>query len=135
MKKFSRAWKKSTQPRKQRKYRANAPLHLKRKLVSATLSKELRKQYNKRSLTVKKGDTVKVMRGSKKSERGKISEVNLKKMKIKIEGVEVKRANGETAQIYIDPSNVMLTVLNMDDIKRKKFVKRKSPVKVVKNEK
>ena len=47
--KFSKSWKSSKQPRKQRKYSANAPLHLKRKLLSVNLSKELRKKYGKRS--------------------------------------------------------------------------------------
>ena len=59
--KFSTAWKASKQPRKQRKYLANAPLHLKKKFVSANLSKELRKKHEKRSLPLRKGDTVKAI--------------------------------------------------------------------------
>src|SRR3989338_176397 len=43
--KFSTKWKESKQPRKQRKYRANAPLHLRKKFVNVNLSKELRKKY------------------------------------------------------------------------------------------
>ena len=125
MKKFSRAWKKSTKPGKQRKYRANAPLHIKRKMLSSTLSKELRKQYKKRSLPLKKGDTVTIMRGAKKGHKGKVSLTDVRIMKIKIEGVETKKANGESVQIFIDPSNVMITSLNMEDVKRKKFLKRK----------
>ena len=38
---FSKHWKSSKQPRKQRKYRAKAPLHIKRKLLNVNLSKEL----------------------------------------------------------------------------------------------
>ena len=60
--KFSKKWKSSKQPRKQRKYRAEAPLHVKHKLVSANLSKELRKKYGRRSFPLRKGDTVLVKR-------------------------------------------------------------------------
>ena len=56
--KFSNSWISSKQVRKQRKYRYNAPLHRKRRFLSAPLSKELRKDYGKRSLVVKKGDEV-----------------------------------------------------------------------------
>ena len=52
-KKFSASWKTSTQPRKQRKYRHNAPMHLRQKLVSVHLSKDLRKNYGKRSIPVR----------------------------------------------------------------------------------
>ena len=45
--KFSTKWNSSRQPRKQRKYLANAPLHLKRVLLSANLSKDLRKRYGR----------------------------------------------------------------------------------------
>ena len=39
----------STQPRKQRKARYNAPAHLRGKFLSAPLSPELRTQYKKRT--------------------------------------------------------------------------------------
>ncbi len=60
-KKFSDKWKASKLPRKQRKYLANAPLHIKRKFLSANLSKELRKKHGKRSIPIRKGDTVRIM--------------------------------------------------------------------------
>ena len=131
MKKFSSAWKKSKNPGKQRKYRAQAPNHIKRKMMSALLSKELRKQYDKRSLSLRKGDSVLVMRGNSKGSKGKITDVDMKEMKIKVDGVTIKKANGEKVQVFIEPSNVMITLLNMDDVKRKKFMKRKNPVKKV----
>ena len=63
MKKFSIHWKSSKRPGKQRKYRKNSELHLKKKFLSANLSKELRKKYGKRSMVVRKGDVVKICRG------------------------------------------------------------------------
>ena len=43
-KKFSNAWIGSKQPRKQRKYRHNAPLNVRNKFLSSHLSKELMKE-------------------------------------------------------------------------------------------
>ncbi|MBC7119559.1 MAG: 50S ribosomal protein L24, partial [Methanobacteriaceae archaeon] len=62
----------SKQPRKQRKFLHNAPLHIRHKIMSANLSKELREEYNRRSLPVRKGDKVEIMRGDFKGHQGKI---------------------------------------------------------------
>ena len=53
-KKFSESWKSSKQVRKQRKYRYNAPLHIKQKFVNVHLAKELRKKYKKTIESVNK---------------------------------------------------------------------------------
>ncbi len=75
---FSVHWIGSKQPRKQRKYRANAPIHLRHKLVSANLSKELRAKHGRRSFPLRTGDSVKIMRGEFKGKTGKIESINLK---------------------------------------------------------
>ena len=64
---------KSKQPRKQRKALYNAPLHLRNRLMSAMLSKELKEKYNKNSLPVRKGDVVKILRGNFKGIEGEVS--------------------------------------------------------------
>ena len=72
---FSTTWTGSTQARKQRKYRNNAPLHIKGKFVRAPVEKRLREEFG-RSLRVRKGDTVKVLRGSFKGRSGKVDRVD-----------------------------------------------------------
>ena len=72
MKDFSNTWNSSNKPRKQRKYRLNAPLHIKQKFVRAHLSKELRKKLNKKNMGLRKGDKVKIMRGQFRRLEGKI---------------------------------------------------------------
>ena len=61
----------SSQPRKQRKYRYNAPLHVKGKNLRAHLSEELIKEHNVKTLRVIEGDTVKVHEGRPRRHRGK----------------------------------------------------------------
>ena len=115
---FSTKWKESKQPRKQRKYRANAPLHIRKKFVNLNLSKDLRKKYpkeghkqNKRSIQARKGDKVKIMRGKFKGEVGKILEVNLKSSKIIIEGVQAKKQDGSKVNLKLQPSNLQIIEL------------------------
>lgn len=124
MKEWSKDWKSSKNPRKQRKYLYNLPLHIRKSLLSATLSKDLRKKYGKRSLSVRKDDKVKVLRGQFKKKTGKVSRVNLKKIRIYVEGVENVKKDGSKAPYPIHPSNVMITELSLDDKKRKIILER-----------
>jgi large subunit ribosomal protein L24 len=109
--KFSTHWKASSQPRKQRKYRANAPLHLRKEFVSINLSKELRKKIGKRNLSAKKGDKIKVCVGKFKGKTGKILTVNLKTSKIIVEEIQVKKMDGSKANVKMQPSNLQIIEL------------------------
>ena len=122
--KFSIYWKSSKQPRKQRKYRYNAPLHIKQKFMKAMLSKELRKKYGKRNFSLKKGGKVKVVRGQFKKHEGKIDRIDLKKLKVYISGVEVAKKDGTKTTYPFDPSNLMITELSLDDKMRRKMLER-----------
>lgn len=115
---FSKTWKGSKQPRKQRKYLYNAPLHMKRGLMAAHLSAELRKQLGKRSIPLKKKDVVKVMRGSFKGKTGKINSVSTKKLAAYIDGIEASRRDGTKVLVPIKSSNLMITELNSEDSRR-----------------
>jgi len=117
-KEFSKHWKASKQPRKQRKYLANAPLHIRKKFISVNLSKELRKKYEKRNIPVKKGDVVKIMRGKFKKKQGKVIEVKLKTSKIFIEGIQVKKQDGSKVNVRLQASNLQIIELNLEDRKR-----------------
>ena len=123
-KKYSRKWKQSKQPRKQRKYRYNAPLHVRQNFMHSHLSKELREKYNRRSFRVAKGDTVIVMRGTYKGYKGKVERVDLKKLKVYIAGLTLKKKDGSTVPISIDPSNIMIIELNLEDKKRRERLEK-----------
>ena len=130
--KFSKHWKSSKQPRKQRKYIANAPLHIKHKFLAAHLSKDLIKKYKKRSLPVRKGDTVKIVRGRFKKKMGKIEKVLQKKTRVYIENIKNLKKDGSKTYIPVQPSNLIITELNLDDKERQKILQRN---KVMENKK
>ncbi|VVB97144.1 50S ribosomal protein L24 [uncultured archaeon] len=108
----------SLQPRKQRKSRYQAPLHIRHKFMGSMLSDELNKEHGIKTLPVRLGDTVKVMRGDHRDKEGKVSEVNLKKMTITVDGVIVTKSDGTEVPRPIHPSKVMITKLELKDEKR-----------------
>jgi large subunit ribosomal protein L24 len=128
-KQYSKFWKASKQGRKQRKYVAQAPQHVKQKLLSSHLSKELRIKYGRRSFQLRKGDTVKIMNGEYKRKSGKISIVDLYKLKVAIEGLQITKKDGSKVNVSFAPSNLLITELNMDDKKRSESLKKEQVVK------
>ena len=114
----------SKNPRKQRKKMFNAPLHMKRKWISAHLEENLLLKYDKRAVPAIKGDTVRVMRGSFRGHEDKIVKVNVKKRFIEIEGITMSKADGNKIAKPIHSSNVIITKLNLTDKWRRKKLER-----------
>ncbi|KAF4081167.1 hypothetical protein AMELA_G00158380 [Ameiurus melas] len=112
--------------RKNRKRHFNAPSHIRRKIMSSPLSKELRQKYNVRSMPIRKDDEVQVVRGHYKGQQiGKVVQVYRKKYVIYIERVQREKANGTTVHVGIHPSKVVITRLKLDK-DRKKILERKA---------
>lgn len=115
---FSNTWKASKQPRKQRKYRYEAPLHIKHKFLSAHLSEELRKKHGIRSLPVRTGDEVKIMRGTFADKKAKVLNVEVNKSRVTLDGINRKKADGTKLNVYFNPSKLQIIALNLDDSRR-----------------
>jgi len=105
----------SKHPRKQHKARARAGLHVRKKFLHARLDESLSKRYGRRSFQVKKGDTIKVMRGDFRNHEGKVTSVHLKRESIEVDGVTVHKADGSEVARPLHPSNVMITKLELKD--------------------
>lgn len=84
----------SSQRRKSRKAHFSAPSNIRRKIMSSHMNKELRTKYSVRSIPVRKGDTVKIMRGTFKGREGKITSVYRKRWCLHIEKIVRDKANG-----------------------------------------
>uniref|UniRef100_A0A2P2HXK7 60S ribosomal protein L26-like n=2 Tax=Hirondellea gigas TaxID=1518452 RepID=A0A2P2HXK7_9CRUS len=117
---------KTSSSRKMRKRFFQANKNLRRYLMSAPLSKDLRTKYNVRTMPIHKEDEVQVMRGHYKGQQvGKVINVYRKKMAIYIERIQREKANGSTSHIGIHPSNVCIVKLKMTD-NRKKLLERRA---------
>ena len=117
-KEFSKAWIGSKQPRKQRKYVANAPLSIKKKLLSVNLSKDLRKKQETRNVEVRVGDKVKILRGKFKKKEGKVTKVLTKQLKVYVEGIQTTKHDSSKVDVPLKASNLQIIELNLDDKKR-----------------
>ena len=115
---FVKSWNSSVQPRKQRKYRHNAPLNVASKFLSVNLSKELRKKYTKRAIRVKKGDKIKVMRGQYSGQTGIVERVSAKYLKVYVAGIDQIRKDGSKRLIPLEASNLQIVQLDTTDKKR-----------------
>jgi large subunit ribosomal protein L24 len=114
-----------TKPTKQRKMLFQAPDHIRYKLFAAPVSPELRKSHGVKTIPVRSGDTVRIMRGDHKGFEGKITSVDRKKYRIYVEGLTREKVDGTTTFVPIHPSKVMITRLNLDDKWRRKILERK----------
>ena len=117
----------SSKARIQRKADAEAPVHKKRKMLSAHLSKDLSKQYGKRSARVCVGDTVVIERGAEgiRGVEGKVLSVMTKTGQVTIEGITINQADGTSVARPVHASNLTIVKLNLDDARRKDVLARK----------
>lgn len=97
------------------------------KLMCSHLSKDLQQKYNRRSVRVTEGDTVKVLRGEYKGVSGKITRVSTLRNGIAIEGIKKEKLKGGNLDVFIHTSNVLVTDLNTEDKWRINKVEGKNP--------
>jgi large subunit ribosomal protein L26e len=95
-----------------------APSHVRRILMSAPLSKELRNKHNVRAMPVRKDDEVKVKRGMYKGREGKVTACYRLKWVIHIDKVNREKANGATVSVGIHPSNVEITKMKLTKLRQ-----------------
>ncbi|KAJ1338044.1 large subunit ribosomal protein L26e [Microdochium nivale] len=100
--------------RKSRKAHFSAPSSIRRNIMSAPLSKELREKYNVRSIPIRKDDEVTIVRGSNKGREGKVTSVYRLKYVIHVERVTRDKASGQSVPLGIHPSKVVVTKLKLD---------------------
>jgi large subunit ribosomal protein L24 len=122
-------------PRKQRKRFYNAPAHLRHKFMAAPLAPELAASKNAKALPVRKGDTVRVVRGDHTGFEGKVNRVDLKRYRIFIEGLTREKVDGTNIFVSVHPSKVMIKNLKLDDKWRKAIVERKKELELPEKEK
>lgn len=87
-------------------------------MVAAHLAKDLRGIYKTRSVPLRKGDEVKILRGEFRRKFGKVEEVNLGKMKVAVDSVKIRKASGQEVAAWLEPSNLLITKLDLGDKKR-----------------
>ena len=117
----------SKKPKTQRRLLYATSLHSIHSLMNVHISKDLRKKLgvSARSFSLRKGDRVRVMRGSHKGKTGKITKVDLKGVRAYVEGIVSRKAKGEEVPVPFIPSNLLMLDGGFDDKWRKRILARK----------
>ena len=116
----------SKQPHKQRTSQETAPLHERHEQVRATLSEDLREEYEQRRVRVNEGDTVEVMRGDFAGEEAEVVNVDLRDVVVHVEDVTLEAADGEEVPRPLDASNLRVTDLDLSDDRRQERLEGES---------
>eukprot|EP00947_MAST-08B_sp_MAST-8B-sp1_P006272 g6272.t1 len=95
------------------------------KIMSVPLSEDLQSKYNVRSMPIRKDDEVEVVRGTYKNIAGKVTSVWCKRYVIHVEHSVWRKSTCEKANVELDPSNVVITRLKLDE-DRRALLERKS---------
>uniref|UniRef100_A0A914QR72 Ribosomal protein L26 n=1 Tax=Panagrolaimus davidi TaxID=227884 RepID=A0A914QR72_9BILA len=125
----------SSSSRKSRKCHFTAPSNIRRKIMSAPLSKDLRTRLNVRSMPICVGDEVQVARGHYKRAGGSVIKVYRKKFVIYIDNVTRQKQKGDPVHVGIHPSKVYITKLKMTPDRRNLLVKKSKTRNQIRNEK
>ncbi|MGB9023899.1 MAG: 50S ribosomal protein L24 [Candidatus Bathyarchaeia archaeon] len=115
----------STRPGKQRLVRYTAHSWMKHKFLAAPLSTELRTTYGRRSIPVRAGDSVRIVRGDFSGVEGKVSDVDTARQRLFVEGVTREKVAGTSEKVSVHCTKVMITKLNLDDKWRAESLKEK----------
>ena len=98
----------SKQPRKKRLHLYNMSLHEKKNLLRVHVAKALKEKLKKRSVSIRRGDKVKIMVGDNSGKEAKVVKVSVTKYKVFLEGFTVKKSNKREKFVPFEPSNLML---------------------------
>jgi large subunit ribosomal protein L24 len=102
-------------PRKQRLYHFTAPASVRRRWLSAPLSRELRARYGRRQLPIRKGDTVLVTSGSYVGREERVAKIDTRGGTVTLDNVTLKKADAKLKELALRPSHLLLTRLNLSD--------------------
>jgi large subunit ribosomal protein L24 len=105
----------SSKPSKQRAALYNTHANRRRRILSASLSTELKTSQGRNAYPVRKGDTVKILRGDFAGIEGKITRIDTKRQRLFVEGVSREKVAGTSTNVSVHSSKVMITKLNLDD--------------------
>ncbi len=90
------------------------PLHKRNgTMTKASLSDGLKEKYGRRSIRVRVGDSVKLVRGEYSGIEGKVQKVFASEGLVTVEGITREKIAGGTKQVRIHYKNVFVTNLNL----------------------
>jgi large subunit ribosomal protein L24 len=107
-------------PRRQRKAVYGASTFERRILMTVPLSRELRRRFHRRSVPLRKGDTVRVMSGSFVGREERVAKIDRRGYSVTLDNVTLKTGEAKLKPLAIKTSHLVLTRLNLADAWRRR---------------
>ncbi|MGA8542064.1 MAG: 50S ribosomal protein L24 [Thermoplasmata archaeon] len=112
-----------TSPRRQRKALYTASTFERRRRMTVPLSRELRGRFRKRSIPIRKGDTVRVLSGSFEGREERVAKVVRRTYSVVLDNVTLKTGEEKLKPLPIRTSHLVITRLNLADPWRRRTLK------------
>ncbi len=91
--------------------------------MALPLSRELRTRYGRRRITVRKGDTVRVLGGNYLGREERVAKVDYRRYAVVLDNVTLQKADKKLKQLPLSLGHLMITKLNMADPWRRRVLK------------
>jgi len=93
-------------------------------MLRCKLAEDLREEYGVRSMVVRKGDLVRIMRGQFRDTEAKVTRVDYSKIRVYVDAATTTKADGKEVPVALHPSNLLITKLELDDDRRRILERR-----------
>jgi len=110
-------------PRRQRKALYTATPRERRVRMTVPLSRELRARFHRRSLPLRKGDTVRVLSGSFEGREERVARVDRRGYRVTLDNVTLKTADEKMKPLGLGVGHLVITRLNLSDPWRRRAMK------------
>jgi len=110
-------------PRRQRKALYTADSFERRVRMTVPLSRELRARFHRRSMPVRKGDTVRVLAGSFEGREERVARVDRRGYTVTLDNVTLKTADEKMKPLSLGVGHLVITRLNLSDPWRRRSMR------------
>ncbi|MGP8073272.1 MAG: 50S ribosomal protein L24 [Thermoplasmata archaeon] len=110
-------------PRRQRRAVYNADTFERRLRMTVPLSRELRSRFHRRSVPLRKGDTVRVMKGSFVGREERVAKIDRRGYTVTLDNVTLKSGEEKLKPLPVRTNHLLIVRLNLADAWRRESLK------------
>jgi large subunit ribosomal protein L24 len=110
-------------PRRQRRAVYTATTFERRRRMTVPLSRELRARFHLRSVPLRKGDTVRVMRGSYVGREERVAKIDRRAYSVTLDNVTLKSGEEKLKPLPVRTNHLLIVRLNLADAWRRQSLK------------
>lgn len=109
--------------RRQRKALYESSTQERRRRMTVPLSRELKSRFHRRSLPIRKGDTVRILGGSYVGREERVAKVNRRSFSVTLDNVTSKTGESKQTPLPIRTGHLVLIRLNLADPYRRRILR------------